>query len=51
MLESSFAAFFCFFGKYPNPLKYLAAVDSAELYYKDVCQYLKKLYLIFWTKC
>lgn len=29
------------FGKCPVPLKYPAAVDSAELYYKALCQYLK----------
>lgn len=39
------------FGKYPILLKYLAAVDSAEIHYQAVHQYLKKLHIIFWTEC
>lgn len=30
------------FGKRSVPLKYLAAVDSADLYYRALCHYLKK---------
>lgn len=39
------------FAKYPILLKYLAAVDSAELHYQAVRQYLKKLHVIFRTEC